>query len=136
MVVLLLFFVTLPSTAGAQESRKPRLIRDTATAEGREDAEEKEPKEFNPLLSKRSVEIGNFYFKRKNYNAAIQRYIEALEYEPGSIKAYEALARAYEKNDEIDKAMDTYEEFIEKYPDSPKISDFRSKLSDLQNKSN
>jgi outer membrane protein assembly factor BamD (BamD/ComL family) len=136
MVVLLLFFVTLPSAAGAQESRKPRLIRDTATAEGREDAEEKEPKEFNPLLSKKSVEIGNFYFKRKNYNAAIQRYIEALEYEPGSIKAYEALARAYEKNDEIDKAMDTYEEFIEKYPDSPKISDFRSKLSDLQNKSN
>jgi len=136
MAVLLLFFATLPPLAVAQESRKPQLIRDTAAAEGLEDKEEKVPKEFNPLLSQKSVEIGNFYYKKKNYNAAIQRYMEALEYEPGSIKAYEALARAYEKNDEIDKAMATYEEFIEKYPDSPKISDFRSKLSRLQNKSN
>jgi outer membrane protein assembly factor BamD (BamD/ComL family) len=134
-IILLLLFWTLPTSAYSQNSQKPKLIRDTDTAEGREIEDEKQPKELNPLLAKKNVEIGDFYYKKKNYDAAIQRYIEALEYEPGSIPAYEALARAYEKNEELDKAMGTYEDFIEKFPDSPKISDFLSKLSKLKKKS-
>jgi tetratricopeptide (TPR) repeat protein len=126
----------LPIFAQSQDSRKPPvLIRDTDTAEGIEYKEEAEPKELNPMLAEESVEIGDFYYKRKNYRAAIQRYIEALEYQPDLIKAFEALARAYEENEELDKAINTYRDFLEKYPDSPKSSDFRSKLSRLEKKS-
>ena len=126
-----------PIPAQPQDSRKPPvLIRDTDAAEGIENAEETGPKEPNPMLAEENLEIGNFYYKRKNYKGAIQRYITALEYQPNLVKAFEALAKAYEKNDEFDKAISTYRDFLAKYPDSPKASDFRDKLSELENKSN
>jgi tetratricopeptide (TPR) repeat protein len=133
-LTLLLSFWMLPDISPAQSSRKPTIIRDTDTAEGKESAEENKPKEPNPLLAEENLKIGNFYYKKKNYTAAIQRYLEALEYQPNFIRAYEALARTYEKNNEPDKAMDTYREFLKKYPDSPKCSDFRTKLSKLDKK--
>jgi tetratricopeptide (TPR) repeat protein len=136
-LILSLLFWILPALAQTQNARKPPvLIKDTDIAEGIEHEEEAEPKELNPLLAKENLEIGDFYYKRKNYRAAIHRYLEALEYQPDLIKAFEALARAYEKNDEIDKAIDTYKDFLEKYPDSPKVSDFRSKLANLEKESN
>ena len=134
-LVLPLLIWVFPILAQPQNSRKPVLIRDTAAAEGIEYEEVTEPKELNPALAEENLEIGNFYYKRKNYQAAIDRYMEALEYQPNLIKAFEALARAYEKNDELDKAINTYKDFLEKYPDSPKCSDFRLKLSKLENKS-
>lgn len=134
--ILPLLFWILPAPAQTQNARKPPvLIDDTHIAEGIEYEEEEKPKELNPALAKENLEIGNFYYKRKNYKAAIHRYQEALEYQPDLIKAFEALARAYEKNDEIDKAIDTYKDFLDKYPDSPKVSDFRSELAKLENKS-
>jgi tetratricopeptide (TPR) repeat protein len=134
--ILFLLVWMLPLRAQSQDTRKPPvLIRDTDTAEGIENKEEPVPKEPNPMLAEENLEIGNFYYKRKNYKAAIQRYIEALEYQPNLIKAFEALAKAYEKNDQFDKAIDTYKDFLEKYPDSPKASDFRDKLAELEKKS-
>jgi outer membrane protein assembly factor BamD (BamD/ComL family) len=112
-------------------SKQPALIRDTDTAEGKEAADDK-PKEFNPALSEKSVKIGDYYFKRKNYDAAIQRYLEAIEYQPDSIAAYEALGRAYEKTHEAPKALEVYRDFLRKNPASPKASDFRQKIAKLE----
>ena len=134
--VLLLLSGALPSVAQTPNSRKPELIRDTDIAEGNDGVDTTKPKEPNPVLAEQNVNIGNFYFKRKNYSAAIQRYHEAIEYQPNSIPAHEALARAYVKSGDIAKAMDTYKSFLEKYPDSPKCPDFRAKLAKLENKAN
>ncbi len=114
-------------------SRKPPvLIRDTDTAEAKEDVST--PKELNPFLSEQNLNIGNFYYKKKNYAAAIRRYLEAIEYLPDSVRAYEALARAYEKNDQPDKAIAAYKRFIEKNPDSPKSPEFLARLAKLEKK--
>jgi len=91
--------------AQTQTPQMPTLIRDTDVAEGKEDNESPPAKEFNPLLAEQNINIGNFYLKKKNYTAAIQRYLTALEYHPDSIPAHEALARAYEKSGDIAKAI-------------------------------
>ncbi len=136
-LILSSLFWMLPVLAQSQNARKPPvLIKDTDIAEGTEYEEEEKPKEVNPIRAKENLEVGNFYYKRKNYEAAIHRYLEALQYQPDLIKAFEALALAYEKNDEIDKAIDTYKDFLEKYPDSSQVSDFRSKLDKLEKKLN
>jgi len=108
------------------------LIRDTDVAEGTVVPEQPGKKEPDPLLSLQNLNIGNFYYKRKNYDAAIQRYLEALEYQPDSVEVYEALTRAYEKKGDRTSAIKTYREFIEKYPDSPKSPQFREKLARLE----
>ncbi len=131
-IVLLLLSLMLPALAQSQNSKRPALIRDTDTAEGKEASEEAKPKEPNPMLAEQNVKIGNFYFKKRNYDAAIQRYLEAIEYQPNSVPAHEALARAYEKNGDITKAISTYKSYIEKNPDSPVCAEFRVKLAKLE----
>jgi tetratricopeptide (TPR) repeat protein len=134
IVVLLLVGILLPGSIGYPQSRprKPVLIRDTGVAEGKEGAEKE--KMFNPMEAEKSVIVGNFYLKKKNYAAAIERYLEALEYQPNLIDAYEALARAYEKSGEIEKALAVCNDFISKYPYSPKVKKFRSQLTKLKKK--
>ncbi len=136
-LVFLLTSLTLPAFSQSHNSRRPELIRDTDAAEEEETAADAtKPKEQNPMLAEQNVNIGDFYLKKKNYDAAIQRYLEAIEYQPNLIRAYEALARAYEKKGEPAKAINTYKDFIQKNPDSAKSAAFRTRLAKLEKKSN
>jgi tetratricopeptide (TPR) repeat protein len=110
----------------SSQARKPVLIRDTDKAEGKEEPDDVKPKEHSPLLAEKSFNVGNFYFKRKNYLGAIERYLEALEYQPELKKAYEALDRAFAK------AIQEDQDYIKKNPDAPDISDRREKLARLE----
>jgi tetratricopeptide (TPR) repeat protein len=125
----------VPAPSQARPQRPPALIRDTEKAEGKEEAEAAKEKEYNPILAAQNIKVGDYYLKRKNFDAAIERYLEALQYKPDSIDAYEALGRTYEKKGDVAKAMDVYRDFIRKNPDSPKKGDFQSKLSRLEKKS-
>ena len=134
-LISLLLLGNLPSLAPSQEPREPRLIRDTDIAEGKEDEETATAKEPNPKLAEQSVTIGNYYLKMKNYVAAIQRFLEAIEYQPDSIQAYQGLVRGYEKNGDVRKAIAACKSYLDKNPDSPKASEFRSKLAKLEKSS-
>ncbi len=114
--------------------QRPALIRDTDTAEGKDEEEAAKEKPFNPLEAEKSLKIGDFYFKSKNYDAAILRYMEALEYQPNRFDAWEALARAYEKKGSREKAIRVYRDFLEKHPDSSRAKEFREKLARLEKK--
>ena len=117
----------------SQAARKPVLIRDTDIADGKEPGPAP-PKEPNPAKSKENLNIGNQYFKKRNYSAAISRYIEAIAWLENSIPAHESLARAYEKNGDFAKAIKTLEAVIEKNPDSEKNRGFQAKISSLEEK--
>ena len=119
--------VAAPQTSSAQ---RPGLIRDTDVADGVNP--EPEVKNPDPLLCEKNINIGDFYYKKKNYAAAISRYLDAIEYQADSVRAYDSLGRAYEKNDEPGKAIAAYKQFIEKNPDSPKVADFQSKIAKLE----
>jgi tetratricopeptide (TPR) repeat protein len=126
--------VTAMPAAGQSTAKKPGLIRDTAVAEGKEEAAASKEKNYNPMLAEKSVKIGDFYLKKKNYAAAIQRYLEALEYQPNRIEAFEALGRAYEKKGDPGKAVALYKDFVDKFPSSPKVAEFRTKIARLEKK--
>jgi len=110
------------------------LIRDTAVAEAKDEPEPEKLKEHDPKLARDNLNVGNFYLKKKNYIAAIQRYLEALEYQPNLAEAHFALASAYEKNGEFTRAADVCRDFIRQYSDSPRAADFKSKLAKLEKK--
>ena len=129
----LLFSIEIHAQKIPKTARKPTLIQDTDIAEGK-DPEPEPAREPNPVRSKENLNIGNTYFRRQNYSAAISRYIEAIAWQENSIPAHEALARAYEKNGEIDKAIQTLEAVIEKNPNSPQNKGFHAKIVSLRNK--
>jgi tetratricopeptide (TPR) repeat protein len=139
--MILCYFAMLSATvsgagSGLQNAQKkpPALIRDTAVAEGKTDAETVIRKEYNPALAEKDLKIGDTYFKMGNYEAAISRYRDALEYQPSLVDAYVALGRAYEKKGDNGKAVAVYREFLTKYPNSPKAPDFKSRIQNLEKK--
>ena len=124
---------TIPALTQTR-SQRPALIRDTDKAEGKEETDVPKEKEYNPLLAEQAVKIGDYYFKQKNFDAAIERYIEALQYQPERVDAYEALGKTFEKKGETLKAQEVYRDFIRKNPDSRKIPEFKARLAKLEKK--
>lgn len=116
----------------ASTKKPPALIRDTGVAEGKTEAEAVLKKEYNPGLADKNLKIGNFYLKKGNYDAAIQRFQDAIDYQPNLVAAYDALGRAHEKNGDKAKALAVYKDFLAKYPDSSKASDFKSRSARLE----
>jgi tetratricopeptide (TPR) repeat protein len=122
-----------PEALAQARPGRPGLIRDTDTAEGKNEADPTKPKEYNPLEAERHYRVAEFYLKKKNYGVAIQRYVEAIEYQPNLVKAYDALGKVYERTGAADKAKQVYRDFLAKNPDSPKKAEFQARLAKLGN---
>jgi tetratricopeptide (TPR) repeat protein len=133
LVMIFAASAVISSYSQNQSQRRPALIRDTDVAEQKEEETGAEiPKEYNPQLASQNLKVGNYYFRQKNYDAAIQRYLEAIGFQPGLADAYEALARTYEKNGSLSKAIQVFKEFIQKNPESPKVAEFREQAERLE----
>jgi tetratricopeptide (TPR) repeat protein len=73
------------------------------------------PVYVNPGPAK-CTEIGDYYFKRKNYKAAISRYQEAADTDPHYAPAYLGMGRAYERLGLKQKALETYRKYLDSLP--------------------
>ena len=86
---------------------------------------------YDPLRADKSVEIGTFYLKRGNYDAAIERFQDATHFQPKLARPYSLLGEAYERKGEVDKALAAYRKYLEVYrtaPDREKILKHIEKL--------
>ena len=69
-----------------------------------------EPEELGPTFhyvppsAKESVEIGDFYFRRKKYSGALSRYEEAARDDPDYAPAYFGMGKAYKDGQEARSA--------------------------------
>jgi len=64
----------------------------------------------------KSVEIGNYYLRRRNYRAALSRFQEAATTEPDYADAYLGLGKAYEAAGERRKALAAYQRYLDLLP--------------------
>jgi tetratricopeptide (TPR) repeat protein len=74
---------------------------------------------WNPHKAAKDIEVGDFYFKRKNYRAAEDRYREALFYKDNDAVATFRLAQCLEKMDQPDEARKEYESYLKILPHGP-----------------
>jgi tetratricopeptide (TPR) repeat protein len=74
---------------------------------------------WNPHKAAKDIEVGDFYFKRKNYRAAEDRYREALLYKENDATATFRLAVCLEKLNQPDEASKEYENYLKIVPHGP-----------------
>jgi len=74
---------------------------------------------WNPHKAAKDIEVGDFYFKRKNYRAAEDRYREALFYKDNDAVATFRLAQCLEKMDQPDEARKEFENYLKILPHGP-----------------
>ncbi|HXW15352.1 MAG TPA: tetratricopeptide repeat protein [Terriglobia bacterium] len=87
---------------------------------------------WDPHHAAKDIEVGNFYFKRKNYIAAESRYREALYYKEGDAVATYQLAVCLEKLQRPDEAREQYQNYLKILPHGPQAEDVRKALDRLK----
>lgn len=87
---------------------------------------------WDPHRAAKSVEVGDFYFKRKNYRAAEDRYREALRYKDNDAVATIRLAECLEKLGILDDARAEYESYLRILPHGPQASEAQKAISRLK----
>jgi tetratricopeptide (TPR) repeat protein len=86
---------------------------------------------FDPLRAEKSVEVGLFYMRKKDYDAALERFQDAAKAKPGFAKPYELMGDAYEKKGMRAEAVKSYEAFIKIVPSSPDAERLRKRIEKL-----
>jgi tetratricopeptide (TPR) repeat protein len=86
---------------------------------------------WNPMKALKDIEVGDFYFKRKNYKAALDRYKEALYYKDNDAIASFRLAVCQEKLGDKAEAKKFYEQYLKILPEGPFAKDAHASLERL-----
>jgi tetratricopeptide (TPR) repeat protein len=82
------------------------------------------PAEPSSLLPKaerefgKDLEVGDLYFKERNFRGAESRFLDALNYHPEDSVALLKLAQTEDKLGKIDDARDLFQTYLDKFPDN------------------
>jgi tetratricopeptide (TPR) repeat protein len=87
---------------------------------------------WDPHKAAKSVEVGDYYFKRKNYRAAESRYREALSYKDNDAIATFRLAVCLEKLDQPEDARAEYESYLKILPHGPQAEEAQKAIERLK----
>jgi len=74
---------------------------------------------WDPMKAMKDIEVGDYYYKKENYQAAISRYREALEFKPHDAEATFKLAEAQNKTGDTAGAIENYEAYLKMLPNGP-----------------
>ena len=86
---------------------------------------------WDPHKAAKDVEVGDFYFKKKNYAGAESRYREALLYKDNDAIATFRLAVCLEKMDRPEEARQEYESYLKILPYGPQAEDAKKAITRL-----
>jgi tetratricopeptide (TPR) repeat protein len=106
------------------------MLMDAEGASGNPDVSEFHP--WDPHKAAKDIEVGDFYFKRKNYRAASERYREALVYKNNDAIATFRLAVCLEKMDQPDEARKEYESYLKILPNGPQAQEVQKAVDRLK----
>jgi tetratricopeptide (TPR) repeat protein len=87
---------------------------------------------WDPHKAEKDVEVGDFYFKKKNYKAALGRYEEALYYKYNDAVATFRLAVCEEKLGDPEEARKGYEAYLKILPQGPFSAEAHQALERLK----
>jgi tetratricopeptide (TPR) repeat protein len=89
---------------------------------------------FDPLHAQRSLDIGTFYLKKGIYDAAIERFIDASNYQPTLAMPWKLLGEAYEKKREYTKAIESYNKYLQILPHAADAAKIKKSIAELEEK--
>ena len=133
ILVLLFFCLTEVAESGAQSSNtdqqpkaKPNKQTDTATKNA-----EDQPK-WDPYRAEKDIEVGQYYMKNGKWDAAIDRFSDAIDAKPGYAPPFRYLGEAQEKKGMKRDAIKSYKRYLELYPHAEDKEKILKRIEKLQ----
>lgn len=94
-------------------------------------ADVSEMKKWDPHRAAKDLEVGDYYFNRKNYVGAESRYQEALEYKDNFAEVMYKLGVTEEKLERPDQARKYYELYLKTLPEGDHAQECKASLARL-----
>jgi len=115
-----------PDAAAPSPAKKPdKSNKDSATKNAPD-----QPK-WDPLRAEKDIEVGQHYMHIGDYDAAIDRFQDAIEAKPGYAIPFRYLGEAQEKKGQKKQAIKSYQRYLDLYPHAEDGSKIKKKLEKL-----
>ncbi len=86
---------------------------------------------WDPLRAEKDLEVGQYYMRRGDYDAAIDRFNDAIEAKPGYAVPFKFLGEAQEKKKLRKQAIKSYTRYLELFPSAEDGDKIRKKIDKL-----
>jgi tetratricopeptide (TPR) repeat protein len=86
---------------------------------------------WDPLRADKDVDVGKYYMKKGDYDAAIDRFLDATEAKPGYAIPFRFLGECYEKQGKKKPAVKAYQRYLDLFPHAEDGDKVRKKIEKL-----
>jgi tetratricopeptide (TPR) repeat protein len=86
---------------------------------------------WDPLRAEKDLEVGQYYMKKGDVDAAIDRFEDAAAAKPGFAIPYKYLGEAHEKKGQKREAIKAYTRYLDLYPHAEDGAKVRKKIDRL-----
>ncbi|MGA2483222.1 MAG: tetratricopeptide repeat protein [Candidatus Acidiferrales bacterium] len=87
---------------------------------------------FDPLRAEKDIEVGRYYVKKGDIDAAIDRFQDATQARPNFALAYLLLGEAQEKKGLKAGAVSSYQQYLKILPHADDAGKIREKIAKLK----
>jgi cytochrome c-type biogenesis protein CcmH/NrfG len=134
-LLLLLTAFAMPAWCATQAGQNPPASPPSSSSpppgQSKPAAPKKDIATFDPPSAEKDVDVGSYYMRKGDVNAAIPRFQEAVELKPHFAKARLLLGEAYEKAHDKDSAAKTYQDYLKEFPNAPDAKKIQKKIEKL-----
>jgi tetratricopeptide (TPR) repeat protein len=115
-----------PDSAAPAPAKKPaKSNKDSATKNAPDQPT------WDPLRAEKDIEVGQHYMHNGDYDAAIDRFQDAIDAKPGYAIPFRYLGEAQEKKGLKKQAIKSYQRYLDLYPHAEDSSKIKKKLEKL-----
>jgi tetratricopeptide (TPR) repeat protein len=86
---------------------------------------------WDPLRADKDVQVGKYYMDKGDYDAAIDRFMDATDSKPGFAIPFRYLGECYEKKGQKKPAVKAYQRYLDLYPKAEDGDKIRKKIEKL-----
>ena len=114
-----------PDASAPTPAKKPDKSKDSATKNAPDQPT------WNPLQAEKDIEVGEHYMHIGDYDAAIDRFQDAVEAKPGYAVPFRYLGEAQEKKGLKKQAIKSYQRYLDLYPHAEDGAKIKKKIEKL-----
>ncbi len=115
-----------PPDAAAPAKKADKSNKDSATKNAPDQPT------WDPLRAEKDIEVGQHYMHKGDYDAAIDRFQDAIEAKPGYAIPFRYLGEAQEKKGLKKQAIRSYQRYLDLYPHAEDRAKIQKKIDRLQ----
>lgn len=130
-----LFLALVPGASGQQPpadaAPKPAPQKPATKGEAALSSAPDQPK-WDPLRAEKDLEVGKYYMRKGDVDAAIDRFTDAIDARPGYAIPFRYLAEAQERKGQKADAIRSYARYLDLYPHAEDSDKVKKKIEKLR----